>query len=954
MFAIRGMFLLLLALNLPAPFPAVAQATAPIQATARTPFATANLSGSVTDTTGALIPNATVTLTLTAAGQPSRTVRADEAARFTFPSLPAGIYTLSANFPGFAAKTVPSVTLTINQRRSINLALPLETQQQEVNVGPDGATLDSSHNGDATIIKGAGIGLLSDNSSLLTQQLQGMSGGLGDTGGQIFVDGFSGGKMPPKSSIREIRLNQNPYSAQYDTVGNGRIEIFTKPGSAVLHGDFFTQGSNSSFDSRTPYSTVAQPFYTTYFTGDLSGPIVKKKSSYSASYTQFHFNNSAIVNAVILDPTGTRQVTFTDAVPSPSTNISFTPRFDAQLSKKSTFTARYQLDRTTQDNAGTGQFALPEQAFNATTTTGTLQISDVQSFGTRIVNELRFQYIRTRARQAPISSAPALVVQGGFTGGGNNTGLFNDNQDAYEIQDYASFDLGKHFVRAGVRQRLLRDSNRSTANFNGEYIFSNIDAYQHTIQGLNNHLTPMEIRASGGGASQFNITTGNPSAAILTADTGLYAEDDWKARTNFTLNYGLRFETQNYIRNHAAFAPRLGFAYGIGGTDKKAAVYTLRGGFGLFYTRLPSSNILTAVRQNGVNQRQFVLTSPDTFPNLLSTGDLSVATPPTTFRISPTYRSPYLMQSGLTLERKVKQYGTVSLAYENIRGVHQLLTRNLNAPFPGSYNPADPNSGVRRFGNTGNVYQYDTSGVLRYNQVFLRAQIQDGEKFFLFFNYSYRRRRTDTNGSFPSNQYDLRRDYGRASNDSHNRLFLGIFSDGHLPLHLGGGPFLAMQSGVPFNITLGNDLNGDSQFNDRPTFATDLYRPSVLRTAFGNFDTSPIAGQQLIPINYGQSPGIIQLNLFLGRNIHFGPEINPSADAPAPPSPPPGTRPVPPQHRYSLSFNVEADNLLNHNNPASPVGILGSPLFGRSNALNTYFQQGSANRVINLGLGFSF
>ena len=406
--------------------------------------------------------------------------------------------------------------------------------------------------------------------------------------------------------------------------------------------------------------------------------------------------------------------------------------------------------------------------------------------------------------------------------------------------------------------------------------------------------------------------------------------------------------------DHADLAPRFGFAYAIRGTDKKPAVYTLRGGFGLFYTRLSSSNILTAVRQNGVNQRQFVLTSPDTYPNLPSTADLSAAIPPTTFRISPTYRSPYLMQSGITLERTLKQYGTVSFAYQNMRGVHQLLTRNINAPLPGTYDPADPNSGVRPFGNTGNLYQYDTGGVFRYDQLYLNGQIQDGEKFFLFFNYSYRRRRSDTNGSLPSNQYDIRQDYGRGSNDSHNRLFLGMFSDGHLPLHLSGGPFLALQTGTPFNITLGNDLNGDSQFNDRPTFATDLSRPSVLRTAFGNFDTSPIAGQQLIPIDYGQSPGIILLNLFLGRNLHFGPEIKPPTDAPAPPTPPPGTKPVPPQRRYSLSFNVEADNILNHNNPAPPVGILGSPLFGRSNALNTFFQQGSANRVVNLGLGFSF
>ncbi len=122
-------------------------------------------------------------------------------------------------------------------------------------------------------------------------------------GGQIYIDGFTGGQLPPKSSIREIRINQNPFSAQYDKLGYGRIEILTKPGTDKLHGMFMINGNDSTFNSLNPFVTNEPPYYSTFIMGNAGGALTKKASWFASVFRRDNQSNS-IVNAELLDSTG--------------------------------------------------------------------------------------------------------------------------------------------------------------------------------------------------------------------------------------------------------------------------------------------------------------------------------------------------------------------------------------------------------------------------------------------------------------------------------------------------------------------------------------------------------------------------------------------------------------------------------------------------------------------------
>ena len=641
-FGILSGFLLLLLL---VSTPALAQAPAP------------SLRGQVLDPSGGAVPGLTVTLV----GPPGITLAAqtDEQGKYAFRSLAPGTYTLTVRLKGFNDFVKESIVIARGRPQVVNAQLSVAVQRQQITVTDESTKLDTnpSHNASALVIKGQDLESLSDDPDELQSELEALAGpSAGPNGGQIYIDGFTGGQLPPKSSIREIRVNQNPFSAQYDMLGYGRIEILTKPGTDKFHGQIFADGNDSAFNTRNPFATEIPGYHSEIFYGNLGGPL-NKKTSFFVDGQHRNIEDDAIVDAI----TQNQGIPEAQAIPTPQTQTSIHPRIDTQFGNNNTLSVRYVLWQNSQSNSGVGQFVLPTAGYDTHERYQSLQLSDAQVINAKAVTEIRFRFYRDDEHQNPLSSAPTVIVTGAFTGGGSNLGTSNDLTNGYEFQNYTSVSLRKNFLKFGVRIRDDVESDTSNANFNGTFTFASIGIYQGTNDDLNSGLTPAAIEAKGDGPSQVIRSTGFPLVHVNYFDLEPYVEDDWKARPNLTLSAGLRLETQDHIHDRADFAPRVGIVWGLG--NSKATKTVLRAGFGIFYDRFGESYILNTARFNGQNQQQYIIPAAqlpldpaDYFPNIPSIDSLSASLATSTnYQIDPHLRTPYTSQGGIGLERQVQQ-----------------------------------------------------------------------------------------------------------------------------------------------------------------------------------------------------------------------------------------------------------------------------------------------------------
>ena len=735
------------------------------------------ITGTISDPSKAVVSGAVVTLLPGQGGKSLANISTQQGA-YEFRDISPGTYSISVSAPGFASFIQGNVQVAAGQRLRLDISLEIQAEKQEVQVSDQSPTVDVSpaNNASTLSVNQTDLDAFSDDPDELQSQLTALAGpGAGPNGAQIYVDGFTvEDQIPPKNSIREIRVDQNPFSPEYDHLGYGRIEIFTKPGTNQFHGKFTADGNDLAFDTRDPFASQEPGYHSILVTGDVSGPLTKK-SSFFFDFQNRNVENNGVISAVVLDPSF-NQVPFAQTVSAPSSRVVVGPRFDYQLSSTNTLSISYQFWREHDQNQGIGQFALVSQGYNITSLQEIVRANDTQVIGSRIVTETRFQTIHQDYSQTPLSQQPESNVIGAFLGGGSTQGILDYHHHHFELDNDTSISFGKHFIKFGGTLRTVVEPYLSGGNFNGTYTFASLTAYQITQRGLSQGLTQQQISAAGGGPTQFTLTVGTSYTRIFSADAGVYVADDWRLHPNLTLSYGLRFETQNYINDHADWAPRLGLAWGVGGRKGRPPKTVLRAGFGIFYDRFGQALQLEAEALDGVNQTQYVVRNPLFYPAtpgvpaLLATGAAS-----TVYRLQPGLRAPYVIQSAASVERQISKSLSASLTYLNSQGVHQFISDNINAPLPGTFNPAVPSSGVRPFSTLGNIYEYLSDARFQQKQMIANFNMRAAKNASLFGFYSLNFADSNTAGasSFPDNPYNIAQDYGRAAFDIRNRIVAG-------------------------------------------------------------------------------------------------------------------------------------------------------------------------------------
>lgn len=830
------------------------------QALAQQTITSATLSGRVEDANGAGLSNASLSIRNLESNQQLST-QTDEAGRYRFSYLAVGSYQLTVEHAGFASLT-EQLTLTIGQALDVPLRMTIEGVAASVQVTTDVPVIETARTQIAETVSPREIDSLPLNGrnyldlALLvpavsrtntgapqrfaeTSAVQGTGisvAGQRNLNNGFIVDGVSAnddaadlaGTFYSQEVIREFQVVTSGGIAEFGRASAGVVNILTQSGTNDWRGRLYGFFRNQRFDARNPLATRKDSLTQAQYGASLGGPIVRDRTFLFANFEQTRRNDSNIITiapdrvAIInnrldaLSFSGPRIET--GVVPGGYDTTNLFARIDHKINRANLFAARYSIyDIKALNSRNVGGLNSVSRGTSLDSRDQTVTMSNVTTLSPRAVNEARFQFTRSRLR-APVNDevGPAVNINGVASFG---TATFSPTAraiDLFEAVDNVSTQRGAHSLKVGADFLYNRVDILFPGSLQGVYTFTSLANFQS------------------GAYSNFQQAFGAPSQFQSNPNVGLFVQDEWKPRAALTLNAGLRYDAQFLpapVETDANnFAPRVGVAYAPG--NRKTVV---RASFGLYFDRVPLRATSNALQRDGSKYLvvQFQQTQPGApvFPNALAAQPGTLLTKPNVTRIDPRISNSYSLQGNLQIERELPGAAALSVGYLHLRGLHLILSRNVNVPTLTAQQAQA--LGIANLGrpdpNFGNIGRFESSGDSYYDALIVSFSKRAGTWASVRASYTFSKSIDDAGNFFfstPQNNFDLRDDRGPSDNDQRHRLTLsGSLAAPHavhastLRRAVEGFQFsyiFSYASALPFNILTGNDRNFDTTFNDRP------------------------------------------------------------------------------------------------------------------------------------------
>jgi hypothetical protein len=906
---------------------------------AQTACSGSTLSGTVRDTTQALVPGATVVLD----GRRQVVSRPDGG--FQFACVSDGKHRLRASAQGFAPL---EEAMAAPHAGEIRLVLKLQDVQTQVDVsGAGGVATNASASGPTQTIAGDRLQSLADDPDDLKRELQQLAavGGGSPVNTTISVDGFQGASaLPPKSSIAYIEVNPDQFSAQYrePPFDGARVEIYTKPGQKTYHGAVFATNGSPWENARDPFSVSSAPIGKQRYGFELTGPVRKTGSDFSLALEHRSISNYAVVDAVTVDGSG-NLVTTSENVAAPQELWLGTARLDWQLGAKNTLITTYSANVNHLQNVGVGGESLAETGYDSGTYEHMFRVSDVTTVSTHLMHETHVSFRFDGETDVPNSMAPQVNVAGAFVGGGATIGQQRLREFNLEADDDAVLTTKHHTMKFGVQFQLFHENQQLTTNFNGTYTFGGgpapvLDANNQPIPGETTTITGVQqyqravLGLAGGSATAYSNVAGTPTVNFNMVQNALFFQDDWEVGHGVHVAYGVRYFVQNDPTILNSAVPRLGILW----SPNKKGTWTLHAHAGMFSGRYPESDTAEVLREDGTQR----VTSTIYSPVCGGTGTV----------FSPTTCSPFTEATPIySMRTYAPHVGNLTWAAENVGGTRVLpagfnfsldyyvgriwnYTRSENINSPLNDEPTGPRPGPANL----NILQVQNSGQGRVNVVFAGVENHKFKRVQFFVGGVRVNLIDDTDDNTFFTPQSSQTNAGEFAHRTGQPVW-NVFGNGtlKLPAKIVVSTDFNAHGGSHYNITTGYDNNGDGNFNDRPVYALPgtpscaaepNASPCSYATPFGVLVDS--GGTGVFPRNKGVLPWGIYLDANVERT--FSLTKNPKAN-----------------HPQALTVNVRSSNVLNHTNVTQVGGVLGSPDFGIPYAADN-------GRRIEAGARYSF